>query len=190
MGQEYQVDLTGENQVRFISDAPFEDFEGITRRVDGFVFLAGEGLAGVTDLSHSEFHFEVDLASLDTGLGLRNRHMRENYLETERFPFASFSGRVLELAEIGEGVLLAKAGGTFTIHGVSRPREIDCRVSSAELAQSATGQGGLRVECAFQVALSDHDIPIPKLMFMKISDVVELDLRFSLFPVGKGGGEE
>jgi len=140
MGQEYQIDLTGENQVRFISDAPLEDFEGVTTRIDGFVFLAGEGLAGVTDLSHSDFHFEVDLASLDTGLGLRNRHMRDNYLKTDRFPFASFTGRVVELSKGEEGVFLAKAGGDLTIHGVSRPREIDCRIFSGVLAQGTDGE--------------------------------------------------
>ena len=188
--QEYHIDLTGENQVRFVSDAPLEDFQGVTTRIDGFVFLAGEGLAGVTDLSLSEFHFEVDLASLDTGLGLRNRHMRENYLETGRFPFASFSGRILELREREGRVFLVKAGGDLNIHGVARTREIDCRISVGERAHPADGQGGLRVECAFQVALSDHDIPIPKLMFMKINDIVELDLGFSLVPVGKRGAEE
>ena len=186
-GQEFHVELNAENRVRFVSDAPLEDFEGITTLIDGFVFLAGDGLAGATDLAASEFHFEVDLASLDTGLGLRNRHMRENYLETDRFPFASFSGRVLELSDGKEGVLLAKAGGVLTIHGVSRTREIDCRIGSARLPGEAGVQKGLRVDCAFPVALPDHDVPIPKLMFMKINEIVELDIRLSLIRVGGGG---
>ncbi|MBK9304990.1 MAG: YceI family protein [bacterium] len=40
---------------------------------------------------------DVDLAALDTGIGLRNRHMRENHLETDRFPQAVFRGaRILK----------------------------------------------------------------------------------------------
>lgn len=173
-GQEYQVDLDRENRVRFLSDAPLEDFEGVTHRIDGFLFLAGEGLQGETDLSRSEFYFEVDLASLDTGIGLRNRHMRENYLETDRFPFASFTGRVSRLERVGLGGFEATAQGRFGVHGIERDREIAC---VGEL------QGeDLRIRCAFEVLLSDHEIPIPKLMFMKIDEIMEVDLEFFLTP--------
>ena len=179
--QEYQVALDRENRVRFVSDAPLEDFEGITHRMDGFLFLAGEGLEGETDLEASEFYFEVDLASLDTGMGLRNRHMRENYLETDDFPFASFRGRVAALQPEAPGRYRALTRGVFTIHGVAREREIQGTAESqAEI---------LRVRCAFQVILSDHDIPIPKLMFMKIDEVMELDLDFYLSPVSAGEGQ-
>lgn len=179
--QEYHVALDRENRVRFVSDAPLEDFQGITHRIDGFLFLAGEGLKGATELDASEFYFEVDLASLDTGMGLRNRHMRENYLETDDFPFASFRGRVAALQPEAPGRYRALTRGVFTIHGVAREREIQC---TAEARSEA-----LRVRCAFQVILSDHDIPIPKLMFMKIDEVMELDLDFYLSPVSNGEGQ-
>jgi len=173
--QEFQVDLGRENRVRFVSDAPLDDFEGITSRIDGFLFLAGEGLAGVTDLNASEFYFEVDLASLDTGIGLRNRHMRDNYLETDKYPFAIFSGRVTRLDRVGEGRFQATTRGTLGIHGIERDREILCTGESYGPA--------LRVRCSFEVALPDHEIPIPKLMFMKINEVMALDLDFFLSPV-------
>lgn len=178
--QEYQVDLSRENKVRFVSDAPLEDFEGVTGRIDGFLFLSGEGLGGETDLGQSEFHFEVDLASLDTGLGLRNRHMRENYLDTDQYPFATFFGKVARLDGDGGGGYRAITRGSFSVHGMEQEREIEC---SAEMA----GQG-LRVRCTFQVLLSDHEIPIPKLMFMKIDEVMELDLDFFLSPASGGKG--
>jgi polyisoprenoid-binding protein YceI len=179
--QEYQVDLSRENRVRFVSDAPLEDFEGVTSRIDGFLFLSGGGLDGGTDLSASEFYFEVDLASLDTGIGLRNRHMRENYLETEEFPYASFSGRLVALDKESDGGFRAVTRGSFSVHGVEQEREIVC--------QGEEEGEGLRVRCAFQVTLSDHGIPIPKLMFMKIDEVMELELDFFLDPAGGGGGE-
>ena len=179
-GQEYHVDLEKENQVRFISDAPIEDFDGVTSHIDGFLFLSGEGLAGETDLASSEFFFEVDLASVDTGIGLRNRHMRDNYLETDQFPYATFSGRVAALEEESAGRYRTVTRGTFTIHGVERSRDIDC--SAEKIGES------LKVRCAFQVTLSDHEIPIPKLMFMKINEVMEVDLDFFLSPAGGGEG--
>ena len=185
-GQEFQVDLQGENLVQFLSDAPLEDFKGVTHRIDGFVFLAGEGLGGASDLRQSEFHFEVDLGSLDTGLGLRNRHMRDNYLETDRFPYASFSGRVQELTQLPDGAFRVVARGGLTIHGVEQNREIPCRLERVgEVGSGAGGALSLRVQCAFQVTLSHHDIPIPKLMFMKIDEVMELSLDFHLVSISR-----
>jgi len=179
-GQEFNVALERENRVRFTSDAPLEDFEGVTSRIDGFLFLSGGGLDGPTDLAASEFYFEVDLGSLDTGIELRNRHMRDNYLETNRFPFASFEGRVNALEKEGPGGYRAMTSGTLAIHGVERDRQIECFASPAGEA--------LRVKCSFTVSLSDHDIPIPKLMFMKIDEVMELDLDFFLIPAAGGEG--
>jgi polyisoprenoid-binding protein YceI len=178
--QEFLVALDRENRVRFVSDAPLEDFEGVTNRIDGFLFLSGEGLGGVTDLARSEFHFEVDLASLDTGIGLRNRHMRDNYLETDQWPMASYTGRVTSLQRDESGAYEATTVGGLSIHGVEMDREIEC---------SASPDGdGLRVRCAFTVVLSDHGIPIPKLMFMKIDEVMELEIDLFLSPARGGEG--
>jgi polyisoprenoid-binding protein YceI len=203
--QEYQIDLTRERTVSFLSDAPLEDFRGVTDRIDGFVYLEGEGLVGETDLRASEFFFEVDLASLDTGIGLRNRHMRENYLETEDYPFASFSGRIGALEGLGGGRFSAEAVGELDIHGLAVERAIRCQVAtvgSGRLAaetspgsDAADGPGSpegaplqtLGVQCAFPVSLSDHGIPIPKLLFMKIDEVMELELDFYLRAVAGEG---
>jgi polyisoprenoid-binding protein YceI len=188
--QEFQVELTGRNQVSFLSDAPLEDFRGVTEKVDGFVYLPqSEGDPG-TLVQDSEFYFEVDLASLDTGIGLRNRHMRENYLDTGQFPFAVFSGGIKALRPKGGDALQVTAEGSLTIHGIVRNREIDCTVSPEPSAPSlgeGEGRGGilggsddLRVLCLFSVSLSDHEIPIPKLMFMKIDEVMELEVDLHL----------
>jgi polyisoprenoid-binding protein YceI len=176
--QTYHVDLARENRVRFVSDAPLEDFEGVTGRIDGFVYLGGEGLRAGTDLGASEFHFEVDLASLDTGIGLRNRHMRERYLETDRFPFAAFTGRITFLERVSPGSFRVVAAGDLSIHGVDRGREVECGVGPVNSGSHELED--LRVRCSFTVALSDHGIPIPRFLFMRINEVMELDLDFYL----------
>ncbi len=176
-GQEYHVDVEQENLVRFVSDAPIEDFDGVTQRIDGFLVLP-QGNLGVTELSASEFYFEVDIASLDTGIGLRNRHMRDNYLETDEFPYATFAGRVVRIDEEPSGRFRALTKGVFAVHGVEREREVECTADRAGRS--------LRISCAFQVKLSDHNIPIPRLMFLKINEVMELELDFFLAPAGGG----
>ena len=61
------------NQVTFHSEATVESFDGKTRQVSGQLSVDPEALAG-----SSSAWFQVDLKSLDTGMSLRNKHMREN----------------------------------------------------------------------------------------------------------------
>ncbi|GMV06574.1 MAG: hypothetical protein AMXMBFR53_28500 [Gemmatimonadota bacterium] len=168
--QEYQVDRGAPNVVRFLSRASIEEFEGVTDRIDGYVLLDAPSLAEARGGEGTAVYLEVDLASLDTGIGLRNRHMRDNYLHVARFPFAVFEGRVEGLREVGGGGYRVSAQGMLTIHGVARERQLTCRVD-------AEGRG-YRAQCGFEVLLSDHDIEIPKVMFLKLANEIRLELDF------------
>lgn len=182
--QEYVVDLDSDREVKFISQTTLEGFEGVTDRVDGFVYL-GDGtsvgdLRPGAELRGSALHLEVDLASIDTGIGLRNRHMREEYLETDDFPFTTFDGVIAAVGEHPDGGLRITSPGTFSVHGVEQTRTIDCRVRP-------DGEG-YRVGCAFMVSLSDHDIRIPRVMFLKLAEQVRVEIDFRLKPAS--GGEQ
>ena len=167
--KELQVDPNGPNLVKFISHAPIEDFEGITDRIDGYVYWDDDDTLG-----KNEIYFEVDLNSIDTGIGLRNRHMRENYLETDRYPLAIFKGRIEKIRRAAPDSFLVTVAGTLTIHGVER-----------ELATSGTvtsENGRFHVHTEFSVDLPDFRIKIPKIMFLKLSKTVQLNLDFYLQP--------
>jgi polyisoprenoid-binding protein YceI len=172
--QELHVDRGQPTVVRFISRTQLDEFEGVTERIDGYVVLDGQEL-GAANPSDTEIYFEVDLASIDTGIGLRNRHMRDNYLEVEKHPYASFAGRIAG-AQMGAGASRVTAVGVFTVHGVSRQREIACQVTSR-------GRG-YRADCAFVVELSDHAIEIPKVMFLELANAIEVRVEFTVSPAG------
>lgn len=163
---EYQVDTKAKNLVKFISDAPVEDFEGVTTRIDGYLVHEGDALS-----NGSELYFEVDLRTLDTGIGLRNRHMRENYLHTDKYPYAKYSGRIVKAWESAKG-LEVQVNGTMDIHGRKNTLNV-----KGVVAQTATG---IRITTGFDVKLTDHNIEVPQLMFVKISEVMKLELDFHL----------
>ncbi len=167
--QEYQVDRSAANTVTFISRAPIEEFEGVTDAIDGYAYWRGDGLAAGADYADSELYFEVDLNGLDTGIGLRNRHMRRNYLETHKYPYATYAGRSTRVSSVADGFLVS-ATGTLGIHGRKREAAVDCPASRTA--------GGYRIICRFRVSLKDFDIAIPSLMFMKISETIRLELDF------------
>lgn len=169
--QELHVDRTADRSVRFVSQAPLEDFDGVTQAIDGFVLLPGGLKVGLVP-ADSRIYLEVDLASIDTGISLRNRHMRDNYLHTDRFPYATYSAEVTRIAEPSPGAYVISARGVLSIHGVDRERTLECQTEDAVPPH--------RVSCGFTVLLSDHDIEIPRLMFLKVADEVELSLEFVL----------
>lgn len=174
LGAEFDVDTTAANLVRFVSDAPIEDFAGTTSEIDGYVFWPGNTAPDQAPLDSSEFYFEVPLSTLRTGIELRDNHMRERYLESGEFPYASFKGSLQAVESNGEGHYEMLAKGDFSLHGVTRPVEIK--------AAADGNDGGYRVQSDFIIRLPDYDIDVPSLMFMKISEEIQVHLDFNLLP--------
>jgi polyisoprenoid-binding protein YceI len=116
----------------------------------------------------------VDLASLDTGIATRNRHMRENHLETAKYPKAVFDGvavlgpRDVSLAA-GKPVVL-QVEGTFTLHGVSRR----IRIAVEATYRASEGGGQIAFQTRFPVLLSDHGISRPQFLFLKLAEAQEV----------------
>lgn len=159
----YEIRPGEPNLVRFESKAPLESFEGRTRQVRGSLAFdpanLGDSVMAVV---------EVDLKSLDTGIPLRNEHMRANHLETERFPSAVLRIRRLEGAtalEAGRPVTV-QAIGDFELHGVSQRVRVLAEVT---LGDDASG-GSLRIVARFDVRLSDYQIARPKFLVLKLDE--------------------
>ena len=173
--QAYQVALESDRLVRFTSSTAIDEFEGTTERLDGLVLLNTEELTDRTGGAESEIYFEVDLASLDTGIGMRDRQMRNSYLEVDRYPYAAFGGTIEQVTSLPGEMFQVTTQGILGIHGIEQERALTCNL--------ATVNEGYRVNCAFPVFLSDHDIEIPKLMFLKLNNEIRMELNFILEPV-------
>jgi len=160
----------GDNKVTFVSKAAMESFEGKTNKLSGRIEADPARLA-----DSATVHFEVDLASLDTGIAKRNEHMRQSHLETSKYPKAVFDGITI----LKPGTLTAdrsvplEVEGTFTLHGVSR------RVRMTVHAQYKPSAKGSRIEfqTTFPVALADYQISRPQFLFLKLADVQQVKVR-------------
>jgi polyisoprenoid-binding protein YceI len=162
------------SEAAFLSQATLESFEGRTDQVRGHIALPADRLVGPLDL-----RIEVDLASLDTGIGMRNRHMRERHLETDEHPLAVFTGQEATFASspelaVGRPVEVTVAG-QFALHGVTRPLTVTATVS---LAADAT----LTATASFAVKLSDHDIGRPRFLLLRLADEQQVTVRIVARP--------
>lgn len=116
----------------------------------------------------------VALETLDTGIGLRNEHLRSTYLELDRGPafrHAVLSGIVLdEPPPAGNRRHETGFSGTLTLHGLQRVVE-----GEAELRRR---DGRVQVEAAFSLRLDAFDIPPPRYLGIGVRDTVEITIRF------------
>lgn len=171
---EYKVDTSQQNEVRFISDAPMEDFEGVTPQIDGYVFWKGDSLAVGSVPEASEFYFEVPLTTLRTGIDMRDRHMRENYLHTKKHPFVSYKGEIKAVDRAGGDTLAVNTKGRLDLHGKQKDYEVPCRI--------VPSGSGYEVAALLDIKLTDFDIEVPSLMFMKINEVIKVQVKVHVAP--------
>ena len=78
-----------------------------------------------------QLHFEVDLASFDTGIGKRDRDMRQ-VLDTEQWPKAVYKGEIAEHTAVDSTVVAYRGqnqGNSVATRGRSRRRSARYRSS-------------------------------------------------------------
>jgi polyisoprenoid-binding protein YceI len=172
----FAVKAGAPNQVVFVSKAATETFEGKTDRLSGIIDVDPAGVGDSVTV-----HLEVDMASLDTGIGKRNGHMRENHLETAKYPSATFDGATVlgpKGAALAVGTKTAiDVEGRFTLHGVTRRLRV---VVDVTLRDERT----LDFTTSFKVPLADYAISRPKFLFLKLGEVqdVRVSGRATLSP--------
>ena len=151
-------------QVRWVSDAPLELIQAESQELQGII--RGEDRS---------FAFSLNIRSFQGfNSPLQQEHFHENYLETEAYGKATFSGRILEEINLSQpGKYEVRAKGTLTIHGV--PRE---RIIRATLEVRPDGE--LYVSSSFLVPLVDHDISIPRVVFQKIAEEINVSIKATL----------
>lgn len=130
-------------------------------------------LVGEVNLADSTVDFYLDLSTLATGVELRDEHMQEEFLETGKYPFAQFSGKLqTPFDPASTDTQEVRVKGTFKIHGVSRQIEVK--------GQMARHGRHLFVHAAWQLQLPDYDIQIPRVLFMKVSKTQQLSVTANM----------
>ena len=146
-------------QVVFDAQAFLHSFSGRTSKIRGTLRLAdGNRPDG------AEACFRIDAASLETGNATRDAIMRDEHLQTIRFPVIAFDLLRVEGARSAADGWEFVARGTLTLRGVTR--EIRFPVLARRVGDD------LRLTGEVPVRMSDHGIPAPKFLFLTVEDRV------------------
>ena len=143
-------------------------FDAVTTSISGALWPS------VPDAAAYSGDLRVDLASLDTGIGLRNGHLRSDYLEIGRGP--DFREAVLtdivldDPPPAGAGRRRTRFSGMLTLRRVRGEIE-----GEAELRRR---DGRMRVEAVFPLSLEAFGVPPPRYLGIGVRDVVEVTVEF------------
>jgi len=96
--------------------------EGYSIKFDGgdpsgeFKGLKGTISFDPTNLKDSKFEVAIDVATINTGNGMKNGHAKsEKWLDAEKYPLISFASK--EITKVDSGF---EAKGTLDMHGVQK----------------------------------------------------------------------
>lgn len=160
--------LTREGVVSFFSSSIMEDIEARSQQT-----------SAVLDLPTQQLAFTIPIKSFQFKRTLMQEHFNENYLESDRYPKATFTGKLtalnLEALRAG-GPQPVMADGNLTIHGVTQHMQVP---GTLELKN-----GRLLVAADFSVAPADYKIEIPALVRDHIAKIVRVRVALSCDPVG------
>lgn len=148
----------------FTSDVPLHSFTG-----------KSDHLTGLIDPGENLIDFYLDLITLKTGIGKRDRDMYST-LNADEHPFAEFTGSLdsLTLPSSGQEISVT-ASGEFTINGISKTMNVDGTLTDS-------GEG-LRLRASFPVLLSDFDIEPPGILFYRVNDEQTVEIDILLKPI-------
>lgn len=158
-----QVYMTNEGLSTFTSDAPLE-----------IISATSDELSGAIDVSDNRFAFRIANKSfIGFNSQLQQEHFYENYIETDKFKYSNFQGKIIEKIDLSNPEpQQLRAKGTLSIHGVDQERIVK--------ATLVVDKDKLMVFCKFSVPLEDHDIRIPNVVYQKIAEVINVEVKAEL----------
>ncbi len=159
---------TNTGVINFKSDAPLEVITATSRKMEGII-----------DADDLTFAFSLQVRSFEGfNNGLQQQHFYENYLETDKYPTATFSGKIIEHVNLTTpGTYTVRAKGQLTIHGRTKERIIKVEIIS-------TGSE-LKAKASFFVPLVDHQIEVPRIVNQKIAQEIAVQVHGTFQLEGK-----
>ncbi len=154
-------------KIMFFSETKLENIDA-TNTVTKPVFNAKTGDFAIK-ASQNAFIFKSSFMQ---------EHYNENYMESEKFPYATFKGKVNETIDYAiDGSHKVTMTGKLDMHGVELPRTIDGTITIKD--------GKIKMESTFEVVVADHKIKVPSLYVGKIAEKVKVTFNTDMIVLKK-----
>lgn len=160
-----QSSLSRSGTISFFSDAPLEKIEARNSQVIAKI-----------DTRKGTLEFALLIKAFQFEKALMKKQFNEDYLHSDRFPEATFSGQILNLTAINfnkDGTYPVTVNGVLFLHGVKQ------RITEKGTLEVKDGKVK-KLRSSFSVALKEYEIKTPLILKDKIAQniQIEVDVNF------------
>ena len=156
--------LTKQGKIHFFSDTKMEKIEATNKTVNA-----------VLDATTGKMEWGVTIKGFQFEKALMQEHFNENYLESTKFPKATFKGKIDDLSKVDfkkDGTYQVKVSGDLTIHGVTKATTTD--------GQIIVKGSSLQLKSKFDVKYADYKIDIPSVVKENFTSSMAVDVDATL----------
>lgn len=162
-----QLYFTTSGFTGFYSKTPLEDIKAENNQV-----------YAVVDISKKSLAFSMLLNGFVFTKELMQEHFNENYVESDKYPKATFTGAYTDAVDVANGKeATVHVTGNMTMHGVTK--------SISTTATLQLTNGVLTGKAFFQLAPADFNINIPGLVKDKIAQKIDVHITVNCKPRNK-----
>ena len=159
------VFITKDAKINFNSSTPLED-----------IVAESNQATTVIDIEKNVVKFSVLTTSFKFRRALMEEHFNENYMESPKFPKASFTGKIVSVVDWkSDKAVNAEIKGTLTMHGVSNEVSLKAVITPGKNKISASAE--------LKVTPEAYHIAIPSAVRDKIAKEVTIKIEAIYAPL-------
>jgi polyisoprenoid-binding protein YceI len=158
--------LTKNGTINFFSKMVMEDITADNNQV-----------LSIIDATKGTMAISILMKSFMFKKALMQEHFNENYVESDKYPKATFKGAISDFDAVNEATSVVKVTGILTIHGVSK--EITIESNMIRTADTILAEGN------FMINLANFDVEIPSVVAKKIAKNIKVSFNFSHTPYNR-----
>lgn len=128
-------------------------------------------VTSVLNKQTGDLQFSILIKSFHFRKSLMEEHFNENYMESDKYPKATFKGKINDLSKVNftkDGAYTIDVSGDLTIHGVTNKVTTPATIT----VKSGVPAGAAK----FKVKLADYKISIPGIVKDNIAEVIDINV--------------
>jgi hypothetical protein len=157
--------ISNKVKVTFFSEARLANIEAVSLK---------ESYAAI-NLHTQDIVFKIKIMSFSFHNKLMEDHFNENYMESDKFPYAILKGKINTEEDLTkEGSYAVTVDGTIDVHGVAMKRTFNGVIENKA--------GKLYMKAEFLLPVADHHIKIPNDKLSDISQNIKITVYAEFIP--------
>ena len=150
-----QVLTFDHGEMEFYTATVLSDIEAVTEKLDVKLDVQTGNIEITVSINSFEFEYET-----------MKEHFNEKYMESDKFPLATFKGKITQdISNLNE-TLEVDGSGELNIHGVSRKIDVKATISKAN--------GLTVIKTKFPVVFKDYGVDDPSILSKSVAKEVEI----------------